>query len=205
MAVKFANRAKMGTATTGTGTMTLGSAVAGYQSFADAGVSDGDVVRYVIEDGSAWEIGTGTYTATGTTLSRTVLESSNADAAISLSGSAEVYVTAAASDILDADAAVFTGSIEEAVHTLTGTTPALDPANGTIQTWTLTANSTPTDSLAAGESLTLMVDDGTARTITWPTITWVGGSAPTLATTGFTVIVLWKVGSTLYGKYVGDA
>ena len=97
--VKLVNRTKMTTATTGTGTITLGSAVDGYQTFADAGVADADVVRYVIEDGDAWEIGTGTYTASGTTLSRTVSESSNADAAINLSGSAVVFVTAAAEDI----------------------------------------------------------------------------------------------------------
>lgn len=97
---KLVNRAKMTTATTGTGgTITLGSAVDGYQSFADAGVADGDVVRYTIEDGTAWEIGTGTYTASGTTLSRTVAESSNADAALNLTGSAVVYVSATASDI----------------------------------------------------------------------------------------------------------
>ena len=97
--VTLVNRAKVATATTGTGTLTLGSAESGYQTFADAGVVDTDVVRYVIEDGTDWEIGTGTYTASGTTLSRTVLESSNADAALNLTGSAVVYVTAAAEDI----------------------------------------------------------------------------------------------------------
>ena len=95
------NRAKMSTSTTGTGTITLGSAESGYQTFADAGVANADVVRYVIEDGNNWEIGTGTYTATGTTLSRTVSESSNADAAINLSGSATVFIGATAEDIPD--------------------------------------------------------------------------------------------------------
>ena len=94
--VTLVNRAKMTTATTGTGTITLGTAEAGYQSFADAGVVDTDVVRYVIEDGTAWEIGTGTYSAG--TLTRTVAESSNADAALNLTGSALVYVSATADD-----------------------------------------------------------------------------------------------------------
>ena len=201
--VKLVNRAYMTTATTGTGTITLGSALAGYQTFAAAGVSDGDVVRYTIEDGSAWEIGTGTYTASGTTLSRTLSESSTGSL-LSLSGSATVFVTAAGEDLIVADAAVFTGSIQEAVYNLTGT--ALDPANGTIQTKTLAANTTLTDSLSAGEAMTLMIDDGSAYTVTWPTITWVNnaGAAPTLATSGYTVVALWKVGATLYGALVGD-
>ena len=96
--VTLVNRAKMSTTTTGTGTITLNSAASGYQSFADAGVSDGETVRYVIEDGTAWEIGTGVYTASGTTLSRTPSESSNSDNAISLSGSAEVFISATAED-----------------------------------------------------------------------------------------------------------
>jgi len=103
-------------------------------------------------------------------------------------------------------APTITGTVIEDVFALTGTTPALEPANGSIQTWTLTAAATPTDSLAAGEAITLMIDDGTAYTITWPTITWINnaGSAPTLATTGYTVIALWKVSTTLYGALVGD-
>ena len=99
---------------------------------------------------------------------------------------------------------VIDGSVTEEVFAVTGTTPALDPVNGTIQTWTLSANSTPTDSFSAGESMTLMVNDGTAYTITWPTIKWAGGVAPTLSTTDYTVVVLWKVSTTLYGAIVGD-
>lgn len=96
---KLVNRAKMTTATTGTGTITLGSAVDGYQSFASAGVVNSDVVRYAIEDDlGAWELGTGTYTSTGTTLSRTLLESSTGSL-LNLTGNAVVYVIAAAEDV----------------------------------------------------------------------------------------------------------
>ena len=103
-------------------------------------------------------------------------------------------------------APILEGTVVEEVFALTGTTPALDPANGSIQTWTLSGASTPTDSFAAGEAITLLIDDGTAYTITWPTTTWVNnaGAAPTLATTGNTVIALWKVSTTLYGALVGD-
>lgn len=93
------NRAKMSTSTIGTGTITLGSAESGYQTFAAAGVSNGDSVRYTIEDGTNWEIGTGTYTASGTTLSRTPSESSSSGSAINLSGNATVFITAAAEDL----------------------------------------------------------------------------------------------------------
>ncbi|NBT50182.1 MAG: hypothetical protein EBY40_04210 [Marivivens sp.] len=93
------NRAKEAVSSTGTGTLNLGGAVIGCQSFADAGVSNGNTVAYVIEDGSSWEIGTGTYT-TGTpnTLSRTLGESSTGSL-ISVTTNAIVFLTARAEDI----------------------------------------------------------------------------------------------------------
>lgn len=106
---------------------------------------------------------------------------------------------------LDVTGSVKANNYVEAVYSISGTTPALDPANGGVQNWTLTANSSPTDSFAAGESMLLMVNDGTGFTITWPTITWIGGSAPTLDTSGLTTIELWKRGGVLYGALVGIA
>jgi len=212
---KLVNRAKMTTATTGTGTITLGSAVDGFQTFANAGVANADVVRYVIEDGTAWEIGTGTYTSSGTTLSRSLTESSTGNL-LNLSGDAVVFVSAAEQDIVQlAKAQTLTtktfGNYTETVFAITdGTTVNLDPNNGPIQTWTLGANRTPGQAnWGAGQSITLLVDDGSAATITWTTLAVVwktdGGTAPTLNTSGFTVIVLWKVGTTIYGARVGDA
>lgn len=95
---------------------------------------------------------------------------------------------------------VINGEIEEQQYSLTGTD--IDPANGTIQYKTLSANTTFTESLTDGEYVILMIDDGAGYTITWPTITWGGGSAPTLATSGYSVIVLWQVNTVVYGATI---
>jgi hypothetical protein len=82
----------------------------------------------------------------------------------------------------------------------------INPANGTIQTWTLSTNRTPTaTSFLSGQSVTLMVV-GTTYAITWSTmaVIWVGGTAPTLPSTGNTFIELWKINSTIYGASVGN-
>jgi hypothetical protein len=95
------NLARMTTATTGTGTVTLGSAVTGFLTFAQSGVANGATVSYAIKDGNNSEIGRGVYTASGTTLTRaTVLNSTNSNNALNLTGSAEVFITPAGLDYL---------------------------------------------------------------------------------------------------------
>src|SRR5580765_82899 len=93
------NLARMTTATTGTGTITLGSAVSGFLTFAQAGVSNGVTVAYSIRDGANSEMGYGTYTSSGTTLTRNVTTSTNSNTTISLSGSAQVAITGRSVDI----------------------------------------------------------------------------------------------------------
>lgn len=139
---KLFNRAKMTTSTTGTGTVTLGSASVGFQTFASAGVSDSDVVQYVIEEGANFEIGTGTYSSSGTSLTRTPTESSNSNNAITLAGNATVSVTAVHSDFnvlqhegvtkvsVSSTGASVTGNLSVSgtipAGQLTGTMPAID-------------------------------------------------------------------------------
>jgi hypothetical protein len=101
------------------------------------------------------------------------------------------------------------GYTEEVFAISDGSTVDLDPNNGSIQTWTLGASRTPGQAnWASGQSIVLQVDDGSGYTIDWSTLSVVwkteGGSAPTLNLTGDTVIVLWKVGTTIYGARVGD-
>ncbi len=92
----YVDRVQETTTTSGTGTYTLAGAVTGFQSF--AAVGNANTCYYAATDGIDWEVGLGTYTSSGTTLARTaVLASSNANAAVSWSGSAKnIWVDAAA-------------------------------------------------------------------------------------------------------------
>jgi hypothetical protein len=200
------------TSSTGTGTTlpAATTALAGLQSSADKTKLDG------IAAGA--QVNVATNLAQSTRTATTVMVASSTGAAATLSAATETLagVMSAADKVLvagvpDALAAklnrinpVIEGSVTEEVFALTGTTPALEPDSGTIQTWTLSAASTPTDALSSGQSMTLMINDGTAYTVTWPSVIWVGGTAPTLAETGYTVVELWKVGATLYGALVGS-
>ena len=94
MPLVVADRVKETTTTAGTGTITLAGAVTGFQSF--AAIGNGNTTYYTIagQGTSEWEVGIGTYTSSGTTLSRTtVLASSNAGALVNFgAGAKDVFV-----------------------------------------------------------------------------------------------------------------
>ena len=152
----------------------------------------------------------GSATLTNKTLTAPVISSISNTGTLTLPTSTDTLVGRATTDTLTNK--TLTGT-KETVFTITdGAAFEIDPANGGIHTITLGANRTPKGTnFTAGQSVTLMVNDGTAYTLTWTDTTfgtggvaWVGGSAPTLATTGFTVIELWEVGTQVYGALVGN-
>lgn len=96
------------------------------------------------------------------------------------------------------------GSITEEVYSAGASgTVNIAASNGTIQTIAMTGNVTITDSLATGQFVTLQISSVGSDSITWPTMKWVYGSAPSLHATNDNWVQLWKVGTTLYGSYVG--
>jgi len=103
MALVLDDRVQETSTTTGTGTLTLAGATPGYQSF--SAIGNGNTTYYNITDGTNWEVGIGTYTSSGTTLSRdTVLSSSNSGSLVNFSaGSKNVFCTYPASKAVYTD------------------------------------------------------------------------------------------------------
>lgn len=96
MALIQADRVKETTTTTGQGTITLAGAVTGFQSF--AAIGNGNTCYYTIagQSGSEWEVGIGTYTSSGTTLSRDTVLASSAGGTTKVTfsaGTKDVFVT----------------------------------------------------------------------------------------------------------------
>jgi hypothetical protein len=144
MALVLKDRVKETTATTGTGTVTLAGATAGFQSFVVVG--DGNQTFYAIVDATsgAWEVGVGTYTASGTTLSRTtVVSSSNAGSLVNFgAGTKDVFVTYPSSRAVYLDAAGSAVSVLD-IGTLGASTANISTANitaGTVATTPASAN-----------------------------------------------------------------
>jgi len=154
-----------------------------------------------------------------TTTGNDLFTSADAAAARTAIGAGTGDVTTTGSQVLSSKTLVdpvITGAILEDIFTITdGAAFEIDPGNGSIQLITLGASRTPkATNFANGESVILMVDDGSAYTLTWTDATFGGsgvvwktnaGVAPTLNTTGYTVIVLWEVAGQVYGARVGDA
>lgn len=103
MAFILKDRVKETSTTTGTGTYTLDGAVTGFEAFSEVG--DGNLTYYACTDGTDFEIGVGTYTASGTTLARTtILQSSNSDNAVSwTAGTRTLFCTLPAEKMIFAD------------------------------------------------------------------------------------------------------
>ena len=107
------------------------------------------------------------------------------------------YLTATSTNTLTNE------TIRDTVYALSGV--AFDATNGAVQTKTLAANTTFTDSLSSGDAIVLQLEAGASYTVTWPTMQWVtsgGNVAPTL--TAKDTLVFWKVSSVLYGAYTGS-
>lgn len=132
----LADLVQQSTATTGTGTVTLGAAVTGFRTVAGAGIADGVVVSYAIQDGTNRETGTGTVGGSGTTLTRTLLASSTGSL-LNLSGSAVVGIAPNAADF------VFSG-----VTSVGGT--------GNVSGLTLSGTVTSTGNLTLGGALSVV-------------------------------------------------
>ena len=160
----------------------------------------------------------GTKTFTSAILADTIRSpGSNADILLDPQGTGAVNINSAytlptadgsADQVLRTDGSgtvTFGEPNKEIVNALTpAASVALDPTAGGIQTITLGQDTTFTlSNWSSGHRMTLMIDDGSNRTVTWPTMQWAGGVAPTLATSGYNTVELWYVGSTLYGAFVG--
>lgn len=129
MAFVVKDRVKETTTTAGTGTVTLLGASTGYQSF--SAIGNGNTTYYTIagQTGSEWEVGIGTYTSSGTTLSRdTVFASSNSGSLVNFSaGTKDVFVTYPATMAAFANGG---GAVVENYTTVTGTYTMTSGKNG---------------------------------------------------------------------------
>ena len=166
MALVIKDRVKETTTTTGTGTLSLGGAASGFQSFVTA-IGNGNTTYYAIEDanGTAWEVGIGTISATPDTLTRTTLIASSTGAKIELtSGTHTVFGTYSGSKAVYLDASGGLSHTVDLTSEVTGTLPVGNGGTGLTSIATLlNSNVTPTTlSLVIGTNVQAYDADLTA-------------------------------------------
>lgn len=165
MALVLADRVQETSTTVGTGTFTLLGAVSGFQSF--SAVGDGNTTYYTISGGAQWEVGIGTYTAAGTTLSRdTVLSSSSGGAKVDFAaGQKYVFVTYPEdrSVYVNGSSVVFSNSATVANNQLANSTISGKALGTNLDTLTLGSYLTGT-SYNGSAAVTAAVDATSANT-----------------------------------------
>lgn len=194
------DRVKETTSTTGTGTLTLAGASTGFQSF--AAVGDGNTTYYCIVDNStgAWEVGIGTYTSSGTTLSRTtILSSSNSGSAVNFAaGLKDVFVTYPSSRSVYADGTVLTGSNSSVLPVASGGTNITSYAVGDLVYASGSTTLAKLADVATGNSL---ISGGVGVAPSWGKIgltTHVNGTLP--IANGGTNLTTYTTGDILYAS-----
>ena len=189
MALVLADRVKETTTTTGTGTVTLLGASAGFQSFAVVGDANTTFYTIAAQTGTEWEVGIGTYTSSGTTLSRTtILSSSNGGSAVNFTaGTKDVFVTYPAGRSVTTtgvetltdkriDPRVFV-SVSET--TLTPSIASYDQFSITAQNSALTIAAPIGTPVNGNKIIFRILDNGVARALTWnATYTVIGVTLP---------------------------
>jgi len=160
MALVISDRVKETTTTTGTGTYTLGGAVAGFETFT-ANLSNSDTTYYCCTDGTDFEVGLGTFTSSGTTLARTtVISSSNSNNAVSWSsGTRTLFCTLPATKtiVLDASGNASVGGTVTATGTSVFTNLDISgdvDIDGTLEADAITVNGTALNTVIAGVTVT---------------------------------------------------
>lgn len=152
----FADRVKETTTTTGTGTLTLAGTSTGFQAFSKVG--NGAQVFYVIDDGGAnWEVGLGTYTLSGTTLSRdTVLDSSNSGALVSFgAGTKTVRLDAPAYAFANPDVLNNQKVFNVKAYGAKGDVQQITNGSITVSTAVLTSSSNPFSPADVGKKISV--------------------------------------------------
>ena len=161
MALVLADRVKETTTTAGTGTVTLLGASTGFQSFSAVGNANTTYYTIAGQTSSEWEVGIGTYTSSGTTLSRdTVLASSNSGSLVTFSaGTKDVFVTYPAGRSIYANGTVLTATNSSILPASSGGTGLSAPGtSGNV----LTSNGTIWTSAAAASAYTRTTFTATA-------------------------------------------